>query len=405
MESQENHFKEYVEKKLEKIKGLNVNEKSKEIFFEFYEYKRTERLSYHRLSRIVDFFYHVLSKFNINFSSMTQKEANTVWNSIWENNEWKTWTKITYAKIWKAFVRWLNENFSLKIETKNWRVLKAKNEVLPESLISQEEFQKMFNQASDLQTKVILSILYEGGLRSGELLNLKKKDIEFLNNGIAKAHVRGKTGERVVFFVFSSGLLKEFLHSHPLNDPESPLFFYKNQEGKLAPLTYNALRMKIKRLAEKTGLRKKIHLHLFRHSSASRLVSILPEPLLRKYFGWSPSSKMPEVYLHLTNKQLEESLLKAYGLEVKNEDKTFIRCWNCGEISLSSARYCWKCKVSLDPKEAFIKSLSEEEMKKLEDWSDVLVEFFKRLEKANPQLWQILRDVLKEKDKEHLLTS
>jgi len=42
-------------------------------------------------------------------------------------------------------------------------------------------------------------------------------------------------------------------------------------------------------------------------------------------------------------------------------------------------------------------------MKKLEDWSDVLVEFFKRLEKANPQLWQILRDVLKEKGKEHLI--
>jgi hypothetical protein len=115
MESQENHFKEYVEKKLEKIKGLNVNEKSKEIFFEFFEYKRTERLSYHRLSRIVDFFYHVLLKFDIDFSTMTQKEANAVWNSIWENDKWKTWTKITYGKIWKAFVGWLNE----KLQPKN----------------------------------------------------------------------------------------------------------------------------------------------------------------------------------------------------------------------------------------------------------------------------------------------
>ena len=44
-------------------------------------------------------------------------------------------------------------------------------------------------------------------------------------------------------------------------------------------------------------------------------------------------------------------------------------------------------------------------MKKLEDWSDVLVEFFKRLEKTNPQLWQVLRDVLKEKGKEYLLIS
>jgi integrase len=400
MESQESHFKEYVEKKLDKIKGLNVNEKSKELFFEFFEYKRSERLSYHRLSRIVDFFYHILSKFDINFSTMTQKEANVIWNSIWENDDWKTWTKITYGKIWKAFIRWLNENFSLKIETKNWRVLKAKNELLPESLISQEEFQKMFNQASDLQTRVILSILYEGGLRAGELLNLKKKDIEISNNGIAKARVRGKTGERIVFFVFSSGLLKEFLQSHPLDDPESPLFFYKTREGKLAPLTYSALRMKIKRLAEKTGLRKKIYLHLFRHSSASKLASILPEPLLRKYFGWSPSSKMPEIYLHLTNKQLEESLLKAYGLEVKNEDKTFIRCWNCGELNFPSSKFCWKCKVSLDPKEVIIRSLSEKE---IDEWADLLLEFFKRITQENPKVLETLKQIIKEKGKENLL--
>jgi hypothetical protein len=44
-------------------------------------------------------------------------------------------------------------------------------------------------------------------------------------------------------------------------------------------------------------------------------------------------------------------------------------------------------------------------MKKLEDWSEVLVEFFKRLEKANPELWSILKQVLKEKQKEYLLVS
>jgi hypothetical protein len=46
---------------------------------------------------------------------------------------------------------------------------------------------------------------------------------------------------------------------------------------------------------------------------------------------------------------------------------------------------------------------SEEEMKKLEDWADVLVEFFRRLEKKNPKLWKVLSDILKEKNKLYLL--
>jgi hypothetical protein len=70
-----------------------------------------------------------------------------------------------------------------------------------------------------------------------------------------------------------------------------------------------------------------------------------------------------------------------------------------------NATVCWRCKTDLKESKLIEKVLSEEEMKRLEDWSDVLVEFFKRLEKVNPQLWQILRDVLKEKGKEHLLIS
>jgi len=47
--------------------------------------------------------------------------------------------------------------------------------------------------------------------------------------------------------------------------------------------------------------------------------------------------------------------------------------------------------------------LNEEEMKRLEEWLDVLYEFFKKLEKRDPELWQVLREVLKEKGKESLL--
>jgi len=89
-----------------------------------------------------------------------------------------------------------------------------------------------------------------------------------------------------------------------------------------------------------------------------------------------------------------------------NEKKEkFIVCPKCNELNPPNSSICWRCKTDLKESKLIEKVLSEEEMKKLEDWADVLVEFFKRLEKVNPELWSVLKQVLKEKQKEHLLVS
>jgi integrase/ribosomal protein L40E len=407
MKLEEQHFRKFSERKLEKIKSdSTINPRTKEIFLKYVEFKQTERISYHRLSRILDLFYHILKSFkDVDFSVLTQEQVDKIW--IWINQQnWKEWTKYTYSRIFKNFVGWLNENYSLKIKTKDWKVQKPKNSIMPEYLITEEEFNKLFNATDDIQERLLIGLLYESGSRIGEILSLQIKNVSFNNYG-AKLVLKGKTGQRVIPIVWFANLLRQFIEAHPFKDnPEAFLFYYKNSKGQVVPLTYPVFRMRLKRLCKKVGINKRIHPHLFRHTRLTELAKELPEQILKQIAGWVPDSKMAQTYLHLSMRDVEESLLtKVYGIKPSDNEKKekFIVCPKCNELNPPNATICWRCKTDLKEGKLIEKVFSEEEMKKLNDWADVLVEFFRRLEKENPKLWKVLVDILKEKNKLDLL--
>ncbi len=80
--------------------------------------------------------------------------------------------------------------------------------------------------------------------------------------------------------------------------------------------------MRLKNLCKRVGIRKRIYAHLFRHSRLTELAKELPEQVLKKIAGWVPDSDMAQVYLHLSQRDVEESLLsRVYGIKVNGEDK------------------------------------------------------------------------------------
>ena len=406
MRQMEESFKKLIEKKTNEIKeDKNISENSKKIFFQYLDFKLTEGITYSRISRIVYVFWYILKNFNFDFSALTQEQANKIW--IWlSQQEFKEWTKYTNLRIFKSFVKWLNENYDAKIKTKDWKVKKPKNCLMPEYLINEEEFNKLINATDDIQERLLIGLLYESGCRIGEILSLQIKDVSFNEYG-AKLVVKGKTGQRIIPIVWFANLLRQFIEAHPFkNNPEVPLFYYKNREGIFVPLKYSTFRMRLKRLCERVGITKRIHPHLFRHTRLTELAKELPEQVLKQVAGWVADSQMAKTYVHLSMRDLEDSLLaKVYGIKTVNNGKKekLLVCPKCGEVNPPNATICWRCKTDLKESELIKKSLSEEEIKKLEDWSEILLEFFKRMEKENPKLWKVLADILKEKNKLDLL--
>jgi len=219
------------------------------------------------------------------------------------------------------------------------------------------------------------SLANDMSARPNEILNLKVKDIKFHVNeeGIQFAEVRitgGKTGSRTVPLIDSLPYLKEWLQEHPTNsNPESWIFISQgNNHG--IKLTYEGLSshyeyyrkryfpslLKDEAISEydkafiKNMLTKPWNLYVFRHSALTEKSQFLTEAVLRSHAGWTMSSKMPQVYVHLSNES-SKILLQKRGI-IRTEDKEMSslqskQCPNCLEPNKPDGKFCIKCKMVL----------------------------------------------------------
>jgi len=128
-----------------------------------------------------------------------------------------------------------------------------------------------------------------------------------------------------------------------------------------------AFRKKLKRIAKRAGVTKKIHPHVIRHTKLTDCVRTraMTESSLRWFAGWSPTSNMPALYVHLSGIHMEGDALRASGIEVPDKKPMFDKvkiCPLCGIENELHAVYCVTCSSLLDG-EKFVR----EETKKMAD--------------------------------------
>ncbi|MHA1582645.1 MAG: tyrosine-type recombinase/integrase [Candidatus Baldrarchaeia archaeon] len=263
-----------------------------------------------------------------------------------------------------------------------------------EDLLTEEDLLKLLRACDYARTQLeakrnraLIAVLYESGCRISELLNLNIGDVELTDYGF-RLHVEGKTGRRVVPIINAAIYLREWLTVHPKFDDESAPLFITFEHGHWGQrLTYFGARDIIKRTAKIAGIKKRIRLHLFRHTRATDVAPLVKEAVMRELFGWSKSSPMPSVYTHLSGADVEENLLRAYGLRPEKDIKPLIeerKCPRCGESNEPHELYCEKCGAPLMTGVQVISELSDakmvnEEMKQLKEQMKKLETFLHRI--------------------------
>ena len=128
--------------------------------------------------------------------------------------------------------------------------------------------------------------------------------------------------------------------------------------------------------------------------------------------GWIHVSRQTQTYVHLSDKDVDNSILKAYGIEIKEGDHVKIDdlprvCERCGTVNTSDAKYCKRCALplnkelmnELDRKENETISILEGNKDMLDSTEKKLLDIIK----TNPELMdklllELLRS-LKDKDK------
>jgi len=262
-------------------------------------------------------------------------------------------TKQTYRATLKAFYKFLegkNQDYPEKIR---WLKVAGKNKdrKLPEDLLSEKEIRSLIEHAPDLQTKALIALLGEGGLRIGEALLLSNKNVEFDDYGCKVIIQHSKTRPRKVRLVKAAPYLFSWKNAKPFKNPEEPFWvFEKSNTPRRLPYCTAAKRIKLS--AKKAGISKRIHAHLFRHSVATILSEKLSEAQMKEYLGWEQDSKMASVYIHLSGKRVDNAILEMNGLkkkEIAEERSELIptKCPRCETFNEATNEYCKHCWLPL----------------------------------------------------------
>jgi site-specific recombinase XerC len=274
-----------------------------------------------------------------------------VWMERIDSNGWSQSTVDTIRKQVKAFLRRLH---GCRLSTdptpeflKCIQVRKSRQE-LPKNILARAEIRRLIDAAEKQRDRALVYVGYESGARAGEILGLKIGDVEFDEYG-STIRVQGKTGSRRLRLVESTPDLRLWISMHSRgDDSKAPLWI-----GKRGTLGIDGFQYVLEKLGREAKIGKHIHPHLLRHSRATHLAGgILTESQMRTHFGWAKSSRMPEVYVHLSGRDVDSTLLKHYGIKVEPPTENLLgpkMCPWCKTINSTAARYCQQCNAPLDP--------------------------------------------------------
>jgi len=383
------HFKERVERKIEKVKASSeLQENNKKTILSFINECYAERLCAGRIYKLL---YSILTLEKMLGKDFQQAEKEDLKELIRKiDSSPKNYTENTkkdFRVVIKKFYKFLNGNEEYPDKVRWIKTTEKNNErKLPEDLLTQDEVRSMIQAADNPRDKALIFTLYEGGLRCGELIGTKLKHVQFDKYG-AQMIVSGKTGARRIRLITSCDYLRYWIENHPNRaDPESYLWVRMSNTGKGEMLGYASVRKKIKVIAEKAGIRKKVNPHNFRHSRATHLANKLKTSQLNVMFGWAQHSRMPSTYIHLSGEDVDDALLKMHGLKKENDTET-ISCPRCNTQSNSMSKYCENCGVPMTL-QAFHAAEDErnkydEKLNKLMDDPDVKKAIMKALQNTS----------------------
>ena len=161
-------------------------------------------------------------------------------------------------------------------------------------VLSRQQVKGLFEKIENQKHLCMIYLLYNGGLRSGELIGVRMQDIQWDRSQLFIEGGKGKK-DRVVML---GGVMKKMLQEYV--EEYRPSFWLF--EGQVAghPYTANSLRKVVKRAAKAAGITQKVTTHTIRHCFATHLLeSGTNIRLIQELLGHS-DIKTTLIYTHVS---------------------------------------------------------------------------------------------------------
>jgi site-specific recombinase XerD len=167
---------------------------------------------------------------------------------------------------------------------------------LPE-IISEAELLKLLKATDNIKHKTIITMLYSSGVRRGELLNLRIKDLDFDKRIIFVRAGKGKKDRTTILADYAILVLKKYLEMYK---PNYWLFEGANRK-QYSPTSVLSI---LRRSSIKAGLNKIVRPHMLRHSFATHMLEQGVDLRYIQTILGHESPKTTEIYTHVSKYSL-----------------------------------------------------------------------------------------------------
>lgn len=166
-----------------------------------------------------------------------------------------------------------------------------RKEKLPE-VLSKEEVRRMITNVRNIKHRCIVALLYSGGLRRNELLNLKISDVDSTRMVI---RIENGKGNKDRYTLLSKELLTDLRAYFMAYRPQKWLF--EGEQG--VKYSGSSIGQIVKRAASNAQIKKHVVPHTLRHSFATHLLENGTDiRYIQKLLGHS-STRTTEIYTHV----------------------------------------------------------------------------------------------------------
>jgi len=179
------------------------------------------------------------------------------------------------------------------------KILRPKRGKTLPNVLTKEEVRRIILACSNIKHRCLISLIYAGGLRIGEALNLCLDDIRRKENLLYIRSAKGNKDRRVPLSAAMLKIIEEYWYAY-----RSEKYLFEGAVG--VRYTYSSSQKLFQRAVRRSGIKISVTLHTLRHSYATHLLeSGVGLRFIQELLGHS-SPKTTMIYTHVSGKKLNE---------------------------------------------------------------------------------------------------
>jgi integrase/recombinase XerD len=165
------------------------------------------------------------------------------------------------------------------------------------TVLGMEEVRDILASNNNLKHQTVLSLIYSGGLRVSEAIDLRQRDIDWDRNVLIIRQSKGNKDRQVPLAHHLKDLIGQYLQVYR---PQT--FLFEGATG--GQYTTKSIQKLFRAACEKAGLQKHASIHTLRHSYATHLLEGGTDLRIIQAILGHTSSKTTEIYTHVSTRTI-----------------------------------------------------------------------------------------------------